>query len=220
MKKKLLVLSIVIMLFNLILPTMEIQASTPYMKKLNVKFDLEENTWTTIRTNWAGDVWIKSRVMIKNIKMKNSKKNGYKQLTCDILFERVKPSKSQVKKILHSKYFKKYEDIGTGECHWWIYDYYTGDDGLKENNVKIEQKWTYGKAYKNKDSDGCWFKSCDYKCKLVITYPINYKNLCIGISGNGSYKYVSQNNYEDDYDLKKHPVYKRDRKYIHFMRIK
>ena len=137
MKKKLLVLSIVIMLFNLILPTMEIQASTPYMKKLNVKFDLEENTWTTIRTNWAGDVWIKSRVMIKNIKMKNSKKNGYKQLTCDILFERVKPSKSQVKKILHSKYFKKYEDIGTGECHWWIYDYYTGDDGLKENNVKI-----------------------------------------------------------------------------------
>ena len=59
-----------------------------------------------------------------------------------------------------------------------------------------------------------------WKSILVITYTINYKNLCIGISGIGSYKYVSQNNYEDDYDLKKHPVYKRDRKYIHFMRIK
>lgn len=219
MKKRLLFMLLIIMLFSFIIQSENVQAATPYMKKLNVKWDLEENTWTTIRTNWAGDVWIKSRAMIKNIKIKNSKKDGYKQLTCDIFFERFKLSKSQVKKILHSKYYEKYEDIGSGECHWWIYDYYNGDDGLKANNVIIKQKWTFGKAYKNKDTDGCWIKTCDYKCKLTVTYPEDYKNLCIGISGNGSYKYVSQNEY-GNIDLRKHPVYKRDKKYIHFMRIK
>lgn len=219
LKKKILFLTLLLILFVFIIPLTSVQAATPYMEKLNLKFDLEENTWTTIRTNWAGNVWVKSRAMIKNIKVKNDSKKGYNKLTCDIFFERFKSSKSQVKKILHSKYFKKYEDVGSGECHWWVYDYFTGDDGLKENYVKIKQKITYGKFHKNKDSDGCWFGTCDYKFKLTITYPENYKNLCIGVSGNGSYKYVSQNDYDDDFDIRKHPVYKKDKKYIHFMRI-
>lgn len=217
MKKKLLFISLLLILLNsLILPT-NIQAATPYMKKLNVKFDLEENTWTTIRTNWAGNVWVKSRAMIKNIKIKNDGKKGYKKLTCDIFFERFKPSKKQVKTIMHSKYFRKYNDIGSGECYWWILDYNNGK--LEKSNIKIKQKWSFGKLYKNKDYDGCWFETCDYKCRLTVTYPKEYKDLCIGISGNGSYKYVLEKDMDYDLDLQKHPAYKKDKKYIHFMRI-
>lgn len=214
MKKKLLLfMSLLIILFNCLIPSTSVQAATPYMKKLNVKFDLKENTWTTIRRNLAGNVWVKSRVMIKNIKIKNADKKGYKSFTCDIFFEHPKISKKQVKKILHSSYYKKHKKVG-GDPYFWITDYYIGDKGLKENKVELGVGTIDGKYYKYKDSDGCFFKFCDYTVKLEIIYPKKYKNICIGVSGNGSYKYHGEDN------IKKHPAYKNDKKYMHFMRIK
>jgi len=83
-------------------------ANKPYMESLDVKWNLKENMWTIIRSNWAGNVWIKSRAMIRNISLKDANKKGYKKLTCTIHYERPMLTKTQVKRILHSKKDKKY----------------------------------------------------------------------------------------------------------------
>lgn len=196
------------------------EAKIPYMKKLNVKWNLQENMWTIVRTNFAGNVWVKSRAMIKNISIKDSSKENLKTLKCTIFFERPMPTKNQIKKIMHSNYYKKYNDIGGFSYHWWIFDYFSGNEGLRENNIKMKQKFKHGKIYKYKDYDGCWIKTTNFLCNLTVKYPKDYKNLCIGISGNGSYKYISHNGIDEDGELQNHPAYQKDKKYIHFMRIK
>jgi len=226
MKKRLLSLLVVMVIVTLVIisplnRSMTVQAGTPFMKTLDVKWDLKEGGWVTIRTNYAGNIWIDSRVKVKNFTIKDANKEGYKKLSCTIFFEGPKPTSEQFKKMIHSKFTDKHNGEMYGYAYAvFLYDYKTGDDLREDDNdydVNIKDKWINGKTVTRiKDSHGCYCDVCSQKYKFTITYPEDYTGLCIGIAGNGSYKYPSVT----DKALWKSPVYKKDKENIHFMRVK
>lgn len=89
--------------FSPLCENMTAQAKTPYMKKLGVKWDLKEGKWVTIRINYAGNVWVDRKATIKNLKIKDAIKEGYKELTCTVFIKKENPSPGKISKIVKSK---------------------------------------------------------------------------------------------------------------------
>lgn len=220
MKKKLLSLLMIMaimagVVFSPLCVNMTAQAKTPYMKKLGVKWDLKEGKWVTIRINYAGNVWNKAKATIKDVKLKDAQKEGYKKLSYTIVIKEDRLTPSKVHKIGNAANGGKVYGYGLTP---WLYDI----DGFSitsdnDSDIKDKGKWTYSKKYKCKDSHGCWVGMIDtYKYKCIVVYPEkDYKKICIGISGNGSYKHPAGTGI----DVWERPVYKKDKKNIHFMLV-
>ena len=67
--------------------TKTVEAATPVMKKVNVKWDLKNNKTLTYKTRYAGIGMKNQKVKISNMKIKNStSKPGYKECTLTISF--------------------------------------------------------------------------------------------------------------------------------------
>lgn len=244
------------------------EANTAYMKSSGVKWDLKEGNWVKIRSNFAGNVWVDREATIKDLKIKDAKKEGYKKLTCTVFVKKEKPSQSQISQVGKSKFFKKSKVICNNEYHKihnggatysigvgssveansasvWVCDYNTGaalDDEDNEFDVDCKCKLSHGNSKYNSISIngvGYEWTAYDVKYKFTVIYPEDYKGLCIGVSGNGSYKkdvfagkYLWQDDDDDKWDnggfyisdsgkvLSKSPVYKKDKENIHFIRIK
>lgn len=218
MKKKLLSLLMIMaimagVVFSPLCVNMTAQAKTPFMKTLGLKWDLKEGKWVKIRINCAGNVWQEAKATIKDVKLKDAKKEGYKKLSYTIVIKCEKFTQSQVHKIANSSYKYLYENNVTA----WRYDIdgFCMDSGSDDSDIKAKYKFKESKKYKCKDSDGCWVKMSDtIKYKGSVVYPEkDYKKICIGISGNGSYKDPA------DDDLWESSVYKKDKKNIHFMLV-
>lgn len=222
MKKKLLSLLMIMaiiagVVFQPVYGSMTAEAKTPFMKTLGLKWDLKEGKWVKIRSNFAGNVWLEHKATIKDVKLKNAKKEGYKKLSYTIVIKEGMLTPDQVHKVALA-YYNNDEKFYEYEYSVNCYDI----DGFNmhpdyDSDIKVNYKWTYSKK-KNKveDSDGhIWTTSATCKVKCTVVYPEkDYKKICIGISGNGSYKAPNSND-----NLWERPVYKKDKKNIHFMLV-
>ena len=220
MKKKILSLLMIMaiiagMVFQPVCGSMTAQAKTPFMKKLGVKWDLKEGKWVKIRVHNVGNVWEGAKATIKNVKIENAKKEGYKKLSYTFVVKLEKYTPSQIHKIGNA--------VGAGSLYEYVCKSYCYDiDGFEmssdyDSDIKENMSVKQSKPYICKDSHGCWVDFVDtIKAKCTVIYPEkDYKKICIGVCGNGSYKEPAGNNK----CLWESAVYKKDKKNIHFMLV-
>lgn len=201
-------------------------AKKPYMKKLKLKWDLKSNKNVKFTQPIAAIGNKKYTAKITKYKITDAKKKGYKKLTFVYTSKRNwKPSKNQVHKIANSSFAKKNASVGSGQ-YYTLVDYDTGANLEMENDYNVTVKsgeWKHKKYKKYSDDDKCWINLwTTSSVKVTVTYPEDYKGLCIGIGGaalleeskadtaywNGE-KVFGQTSY-----------YKKGKKNSHFMRVK
>lgn len=205
------------------------KAKTPYMKTLKLKWDLKKNK--TVKSNYKVEcVGSKPmKITMKNYKTKKLK-DGKKKTTFTLVYERTfVPTKSQIHKISSraadgflSGYFYAVTDYSTGKS-------LEDDSALaKELGVKVTRSdWKLSKDKTYKDSHNCWVSfPPKISVKVSITYPANYKGLCLGV---GAYPYLklsnSANKTIDKFWAGEKPfgstaIYKKGKTNSHWMRIK
>lgn len=203
-------------------------ATKNYMKKVNVNWDLKKNKSVTFKTKYAGIGMKKQKAKITNYKIKNSKKKGYKELTFTLSFSRQWNVKaSEVHKIANSDYCQKTGQIGAG-CYYAIVDYNTGKTLEKENkyNVTVEKelKSQTPKYYYCYHQDGYyeWVCISNGSMEIKVTYPKNYKGLCIGIGGKTTLAETKNDTkfWNGKVPFGKTTYYsKKDKSIAHFMRV-
>lgn len=201
-------------------------ASKPYMKGANVKWDLKKNKKITYKTKFAGIGMKKQTVKMSNYKIKNSKKKGYKELTFTLTFTRkLNMTEKQVHSLVNSNEFKKTSVVMGGEF-FTIVDYNTGKDLVKKNKQKVTvektDNWTYSNPKTCRDKDGCYVSLSNAKVKVKVTYPKNYKGLCVGVGGHTSLKETKNDKkfWNGTAAFGKTAYYsKTDKSVAHFMRV-
>ena len=202
-------------------------ASKNYMSKMNVSWDLKPNKIITDKTMYADIGMIKQQLKITNYKIKNSSKKGYKELTFTLRFsypQNIKPA--QVHKIINSETYKITASIGGG-FYYAVLDYNTG----KYLGVKNKQKVTVEKVQNftiidtkhYSDNDGCSINLHTQDVKVKVTYPRNYKGLCIA-AGGSTLAYPMTSNESEFFNgnlaFGKTSYYsKKDKSVAHFMRV-
>lgn len=164
-------------------------AEKPHMKKIGVKFDLKKNKAATFKTSWPGAGFKKMTATVRNLKITNAKKKGYKKATFTVVMRnKFSPTKKQIKAMRN---WDGDWNITWGNCWVAIVDYATGRqlvDGNKQNVTVRYGKWKFtgDKTYKNKWGGSVHlFKTASVK--VTVTYPSNYKNLCIGVGGDNTH---------------------------------
>lgn len=179
-------------------------------------------------------------IQIKNLKKANAKKKGYKKIT--FIFEchgeNIKLSNEEIVDLCQSPAV----DVGEiSDKYVAIIDYASGMSLDTKNKYQVTVKsssWktTYypkqhSQYYEGEKLGQDWWWRCIKmsKIKVTITYPKSYKNLCIGIG-----ETVLIQNYMSDFKESKNDkafwkgktsfaktdMYKKWKKYAHFMRIK
>ncbi|WP_217952671.1 hypothetical protein [Adlercreutzia caecimuris] len=209
-------------------------AEKPYMKTLKLKWDLKKNkaVKSKEKIKYVGTKTVK--VTVKNLKT-TTLKNGKKKTTFTLVYTRdkrnFKPSKKQIHKIVNSRY-----ESWAGGFAYALVDYETGIDlekdaaAAKELGVKVKAtdvKWA--KAKKHKDQHGCWASlSTKGTAKVTVTYPAEYKGLCLGVWANNyiaedlSYNSTLANErfWNGEKPFGKTTYYKKGKTNSHWMRIK
>lgn len=210
------------------LPQTKALAAAKGMETAKVKWDLKNGK------KYAGAVNYKC---IGTKKMSMGIKNCKKVLVGDKYkitftywgkYSNYKLSSWQVDKIIDKArrnpgVYEKYATMYT------VLDYVTGKSLECKNNeygVKVKSgKWiyTYYKKNKAKRYNGGWVrypKTCTVK--VTITYPKEYKDLCIGIGcmpyNIGGNKYFGKN-WNKEISFTQSAYYKKGKKYCHFMKV-
>lgn len=177
-------------------------AKKAHMKKLNLQWDLKKNKTVTCTTAYAGgkfnfstlesEVSVKKPIDIKitDFKTKKASKKGYKKITFTVSVKsNWTLNEEEVHQMVNSEYCQNYGKVGGG-FYYTVVDYNTGrcleDTATKSKfNVTVKDSdWEYSEEIKYEDTDGCEVTIDHYvKTKVTITYPKNYKGLCIGVGG-------------------------------------
>lgn len=199
-------------------------ASKAYMKTAYVKWDLKKNKTISYKTRLDRIGTKKSNIKITKYKIKNSKKKGYKELTYTVRAYYTPLTAKDVHKLPSGIY--------TGpiiNCYTAVVDYNTGKALTKGNKQKVTVKYSGWKLTCDnnrkvyRDSDGCIVEQGKYSDITVkVTYPKNYKGLCIGVGG-----HTSVNDTKNDTKFwngkavfgKTAYYNKKDKSYAHFMRV-
>ena len=206
------------------------QASTkPYMKTLKLKWDLKKNKTTKFTQKWVGLGNMDTKVKISNYKITNTK-NDMKKLTFKITYTWNNTfTKMQVHKMVKSD--RNYK-LPFTNYYFAIVDYDSGKSLETDNDFGVTVKsggWKYTKYKKTTDSHGCWVriaKNCTVK--VTITYPKDYKSLCIGVGSNNlfvSKKSISRKSIDTKFDngkvkFGKTTYYTKGKSNSHWMRVK
>ena len=206
-------------------------AEKPYMKTLKLKWDLRKNKAVTSKEKFAAIGNKAMKITIKNYKT-TKLKNGKKKTTFTIAYNMsFKPTKKQVHKIANAGY-----DGFRGDYYFAVIDYSTGlslekdSDLSKELGVTVKTSdWKHSGRKKYKDSDGCWVRyPSKSSVKVSITYPADYKGLCLGVWANNyldddlSYNsYLANERFWNcEKPFGKTAYYKKGKTNSHWMRIK
>lgn len=203
-------------------------ATTPYMKKIGVKFDLKKNKTVTSKEKVVGIGSKNLKITVKNYKTVTLA-NGKKKTTFTVVYNRsFIPTKKQVHKMNGS-----YKVAYWGGFWVDIVDYATGLSADKsianELGVTVKlSKWKYSKYKKIKDSDGCWVNyPLRAQVKVSVAYPSDYKGLCLGVGANNylfqegsSIDKITQAHFEGKRPFGKTYMYKKGKTNSHWMRIK
>lgn len=201
----------------------------PYMKRLNVKWDLKPDKEVTFQSYWTGIGYLDGTVKLTDYKITDAKKKGYKKLTFiyDGTSLKKTPSNQQIHAIVNSPDFQKYWDVG-GAMQYAVVDYTTGRSLEADNNRNVTVKYkelagTTDTTYN--DSDGCWIMGSRWREKVTVTYPDDYKGLCIVVGGTTKERIVDKGFDNDFYNGngkfgKTSMVSSKNNKVAHVMRVK
>ncbi|MDE5782443.1 MAG: hypothetical protein K2I03_13360 [Lachnospiraceae bacterium] len=210
---------------SVFMPVQVQAAQKAYMKSVNVKWDLKKNKTITYKTKISGLGMRKMEAKISKYKIKNSKIKGYKELTFTVKFTCIpKLNGTQVHKCANSKESKKYNTVGGNSCYA-IVDYNTGKSLMANNNMDIyvqSSSWVYSPKKYYYDSHGCWVSTRSYTRSVKVTYPKNYKGLCIGVCGSTAIKDTKNDDafWNGKVAFGKTSYYdKKDKSVAHFMRV-
>jgi hypothetical protein len=146
-------------------------------------------SYDTVIFNYGNGAFKTGTLTLKNYKITNASKTGYKKLTFDVVFQRPSNySKTEVDNMLDG-YYNYDAGLGTAE-YFTVVDYDTGEclENKNTQNVTVKSSsWKYSNTKKHNGTDGNWAKlSQTVTCSVTITYPKNYKNLCIVAGGTSS----------------------------------
>lgn len=201
-------------------------ASKPYMKTLKLKWDLKKGKAKTVTEKYAAVGKKRHTLKITNVKVRKSKVEGYKQVSFTFIDTRKwSPTKNQVHKIANSEFANVEEFVGGGG-YFAIVDYYTGRclEGENDLDITVEfSPWEQKNQRKYYDKHGCWVNLAKYSvCRVVVTYPENYKGLCIGVGGdNVLYGSAADDEFwEGEKPFGKTTYYKKGKSNSHWMRIR
>lgn len=168
--------------------------SKEYMKKLDLKWDLKKNKNLTFTQNFGKGINKKYSLKMTGFKVTNASKEGYKKLTVSFTITRKwNPTKNDIQKI-----FNRWDKVGADYLpngfYYTVADYDTGVslEGKNSYHVKVKslknKQHGVKKYYGTGTKKNYWIKlekSCDVK--FEVTYPEDYKGLCIGIGGSNGY---------------------------------
>ena len=210
--------------------------SKEYMKKLDLKWDLKKNKNLTFTQNFGKGINKKYSLKMTGFKVTNASKEGYKKLTVSFTITRKwNPTKNDIQKIIN-RCNKAGADYLPNGFYYTVADYDTGVSLEGKNSYHVKVKSLKNKQHGVKKYYGTqksnWVKlekSCDVK--FEVTYPEDYKGLCIGIGGSNGYsKVVRSNNtigkldelyFEGNksYPFGKTSFYKQGKKNSHWLRV-
>lgn len=201
--KKLVSLLLAASVVLLALPAQMQAAEKPYMKRLNVSWDLKPGKEITYQSYWAGLGYRDASVVLKNYKITDASKNGYKKLSFTVVFNpNLKDFTSQeLHAMIKSEMNTTYGSLGG----WWyctMVDYTTGKSLEVKNNKNVTTKFSAWKKSDKKvfsDSDGCsmnLYKTI--KATVTVTYPADYKGLCLAVGG-GTQKTITNSSVNDKF---------------------
>lgn len=220
---------------------LQIQAAKkPYMKRLNISWDLKPDKKIKYQTKYEVLGYREQTAEIKNYKITDAAKKGYKKLTFTAVIGRdPKITNGQFQEFYHkcNEMYGYVDDPGEkisrmgGNNYYAVVDYRTGKSLEYEYNdkdVKVRSgKWKYSKQKKKyEDSDGCWWEFSKYTTANVsVVYPEDYKDLCLVVGGSSSqYGRTSEDSLYFDNDIIKFGetsyVSPENKKIAHAMRIK
>lgn len=199
---------------------LNVNAKEPYMKEANVRWNLEPDKEVTFKANYVGYGYITVKAKIKDFKIEKADEEGYKKLTFTAEYKnpKLKLSKKQVDKIVDAEGI--ISDIIT------FIDYKTGKSFPDGNDFDVKVSYgdcKYSKSkYKYYGHSGSW---CSYskisKIKITVTYPKDYKDLCIGVAGNTNPSNKNDEFWNGEVPFKKSTYYKKGKKDLSsFMRVK
>lgn len=218
-------LAVVMAFGGIFLPSRVEAASKPHMKTVNVKWDLKKNKTVTYKTRCAGLGMVKQKAKITDYKIRDSKKKGYKELTFTMkVTYQWNMSKNQVHKIANSP--ESLQGKRGIMFFWALVDYDSGKCLAKKNKKKVVAEygdWVYSPLKYYYDDDGCWVSlPKNGSLKVKVTYPKDYKGLCIGIGGSTELVQTAKDKkfFEGKAVFGKTSYYsKKDKSVAHFMRV-
>lgn len=158
-------------------------------------------------------------VVLKNYKVANASRNGYKKISFTLKVTPEEDTLNMIKKAEGYYNFDKRKTV-TGSKYviepatWWaIFDYKDGKTLEKKNshNVTVKNgkgKFTFGKLKNGKGTR--YVKSASYK--VEITYPKSYKNMVIAIGGVSSNATSSEKFWNGTGSFWKTEMYKQGKK--------
>jgi len=190
----------------------------PYMKGVDVRWNLKPDKEVSFTTNYRGYKYITIKAKVKDFKIEASDKEGYNQLSCKLVytFPKFKLSKKQVDKIISIE--------GGFNFMFTVLDYDTGLslEGANDKDVTLES----GGLQHSDDRYTCagsngneiqLIKSASVDIK--VTYPKDYKGLCLMVGG--ATKEPDSAFFEGAFPLKKSSYYKKGMKNLSsLMRVK
>ena len=206
-------------------------AEKPYMKTLKLKWDLKKNKAVTSKEKFSVLSTKTTKITVKNYKT-TKLKNGKKKTSFTIVYTQpFKPTKKQVHKMANAGY-----SAVCGGSFYTIVDYETGkslegDSALaKQLGVTVKNsQWKLSGEKTYKDKDGCWVRYASKRyMKVSVTYPANYKGLCLGVGANNVMEeslrpaYLQANSafWDGEKPFGKTSYYKKGKTNSHWMRIK
>lgn len=191
----------------------------PYMKDVDVRWNLKPDKEVSFKTKLAGYGNITLKAKVKDFEIRDLE-DGRKEVSFKIeyRFPKLNLNKKQVYKISKDKYIYRYM--------WTVLDY---DSGLSLENANNQDviveygDWEHSEEkYHYKGDKGSSFSYSKFVNKEVnVTYPKDYKGLCLVVGG-----YLDPGNSDDDFFSGKIPFmksgsYKKGMKDLScFMRIK
>lgn len=220
--KKMVSLTLAAILILLLCPArVQAEEKKPYMKRLNISWDLEPDKEIDFQQYTPGKGYLDSSVTLKNYKIVDAKKEGYKKLTFTVIMHPFKNglSNQDIHDIANTKY-----DIRGGH-YYTLVDYTTGRCLEADNNRDVTVKdsgWYDEKKFV--DSHGCYI-TIESKVKVTVTYPADYKGLCL-VAGGYAERHITHRSVDDQfYDGavklgKSGLVSSKNKKAAHAMRVK
>lgn len=196
----------------------------PAMEKAGVSWDLESDKSVPSVTYFTGyETPIGLQLSINDVAIRKLD-DGRVEMTFTFkkTYEPFELTDVQIWKIVNSA---PKGNFG-GYFGFCIADYTTGLDLEGKNSLGVEctgGEWIYDGEKKYTASDGAWITPYYNATKTeTVTWPSDYKDLCIGIFGHNNALYSKNDDafwkgkipyHESDYYFKDHP------EYMHFMRV-
>lgn len=170
------------------------EAATKSLKDLNISWDLKNDKDVTFKTKIGGMGMQEEKVRISDYKITDASKKGYKKLTFKVIYNyNTDWSQEQIHACNNTD-----EGFGAND-YYTVVDYKTGTCLENKNKYNVTVKkigdWQYSNRVIKVADCGCWIRmSGTQECKISVTYPKEYKNLCILVGGSTKTTDTSNNN--------------------------